>query len=214
MLAQNRRPWCSPFQVKVALSCPTLCDSMDYTVHGMLQARILEWIASPYSRGSSQPRDCTQVSRIAGGFFTNWAIREALSTPSNAPLKDLRWKSLAISWMVSDRLKHYVLEIKSLFSKVIYALFSLLTIWNHRQYEHFRGYMSSHWFFWGAKDLQALSLLFLWCISTVSLCAFHPLFFFPFVAIFWIEFLFSFLLFLIPTATAYSFVNNPLYNYC
>ena len=52
---------------------------MDYTVHGILQARILEWVAFPFSRGSSQPRDRTQVSRIAGGFFTNWAIREAPS---------------------------------------------------------------------------------------------------------------------------------------
>ena len=46
---------------------------MDYTVHGILQARILEWVASPISRGSSQPRDQTQVSGIAGGFFTSWA---------------------------------------------------------------------------------------------------------------------------------------------
>ena len=50
---------------------------MDYTVHGILQARILEWVAFPFSRGSSQPRDRTQVSRIAGGFFTIWATREA-----------------------------------------------------------------------------------------------------------------------------------------
>ena len=40
---------------------------MDYTVHGILQARILEWVAVPFSRGSSQPRDQTQASRIAGG---------------------------------------------------------------------------------------------------------------------------------------------------
>ena len=52
------------------------CIVMDYTVHGILQARILEWIAFPFSRGSSQPRDQTQVSRIAGGFFTSWATRE------------------------------------------------------------------------------------------------------------------------------------------
>ena len=52
-------------------SGPTLCDPMDYTVHGILQARILEWVAFPFSRGSSQPRDRTQVSHIAGGFFTN-----------------------------------------------------------------------------------------------------------------------------------------------
>ena len=49
---------------------------MGYTVHGILEARILEWIAFPFSRASSQPRDLTQVSRIAGGFFTNWATRE------------------------------------------------------------------------------------------------------------------------------------------
>ena len=51
--------------------CSTLCDPMDYTVHGILQARILEWVALPFSRESSQPRDRTQVSHIAGGFFTN-----------------------------------------------------------------------------------------------------------------------------------------------
>ena len=64
-------------KVKVAQSCPTLCDSVDYTVHGILQARILEWVAFPFSRGSSQPRDQTQVSCIAGRFFTSWATREA-----------------------------------------------------------------------------------------------------------------------------------------
>ena len=58
-------------EVKVAQSCPTLCDPTDYTVHGILQARILEWVAFPSSRGSSQPRDQTQASRIAGGFFTS-----------------------------------------------------------------------------------------------------------------------------------------------
>ena len=44
-------------KVKVTQSCPTLCDPMDYTVHGILQAKILEWVAFPFSRGSSQPRD-------------------------------------------------------------------------------------------------------------------------------------------------------------
>ena len=63
---------------EVAQSCPTLCDPTDYTVHGIFQARILEWVASPFSRGSSQCRDWTQVSCIACGFFTSWATREAL----------------------------------------------------------------------------------------------------------------------------------------
>ena len=49
-----------------------------YTVHGVIQARILEWVAVLFSRGSSQTRDQTQVSHTAGGFFTSWATREAL----------------------------------------------------------------------------------------------------------------------------------------
>ena len=57
-------------KVKVAQSCQTLCNPMDYTVHGILQARILEWVAFPFSRGSYQQRDQTQVSCFAGGFFT------------------------------------------------------------------------------------------------------------------------------------------------
>ena len=61
---------------KVGESYQTLCDPLHYTVHGILQARILGWVAFPFSRGSSYPRDRTQVSHIAGRFFTNWAIRE------------------------------------------------------------------------------------------------------------------------------------------
>ena len=53
-------------KVKVAQSCPALCKPMDYTFHGLLRARILEWVAVPFSRPSSQPRDWTQVSRISG----------------------------------------------------------------------------------------------------------------------------------------------------
>ena len=63
---------------------------MDYSVHGILQARILEWVAFSFSRGSSQPRDRTQVSRIAGGFLTSWATREALGSP-------LKWVGLSNS---------------------------------------------------------------------------------------------------------------------
>ena len=62
--------------VKVAQSCLTLCDPIDYTVHGILQARILECVAFPFSRGSSWPRGQTQVSWVAGGFVTSWTTRE------------------------------------------------------------------------------------------------------------------------------------------
>ena len=69
--------WVEIYKVKVeiAQSCPTLCHPMDYTVRGILQARNSEWVEVPSSRGSSQPRDQTQVSHIAGGFFTTWAAR-------------------------------------------------------------------------------------------------------------------------------------------
>ena len=64
-------------------SCLTLWDPMDCSppgssVHGILHARILEWLAIPFSRGSSWFRGRTQVSHIAGGFFTIWATREDL----------------------------------------------------------------------------------------------------------------------------------------
>ena len=58
-------------------SCVQLFVTPWTAVHGILQARILEWVAFLFSRGSSQPRDQTQVSRISGGFFTSWATREA-----------------------------------------------------------------------------------------------------------------------------------------
>ena len=56
-------------KVKIAQSCPTLCDPTVCTIHGILQARVLEWVAFPFSGGSSKPRDQTQVSLIAGKFF-------------------------------------------------------------------------------------------------------------------------------------------------
>ena len=67
--------------VSVAYLCPILWDPMDCSppgssVHGMLQSRILEWVAIPFSRGSSRPRDQTWVSCIVGRFFTAWVPRE------------------------------------------------------------------------------------------------------------------------------------------
>ena len=75
--------------VKVIQLCPTLYNLMDYTTHGILQARILEWVAFPFSRGSSQPRDRTQVSHIAGRFFINvdhdklWKILKQRGIPDH-----------------------------------------------------------------------------------------------------------------------------------
>ena len=85
------------------------CDPIDYTVHGILQARILEWIDFLFSRGSSQPRDWTQISRNVGGFFTSWAIIESqeylsgYSIPSSADLPD-PWIELRSPTLQADYL--------------------------------------------------------------------------------------------------------------
>ena len=77
--------------VLIAQSCLTLYDPMDCSlpgssVHGILQSRILEWVAMSSSRGSSQPRDQTQVSCIAGRFFTIWATRKSWSWPTGSQI--------------------------------------------------------------------------------------------------------------------------------
>ena len=79
VLTSSAYPWCAVYLV--AQLCPTLCNPMDCSslsssVHGILQARILELVAFPFSRGPSQPRDQTEVCHITGRFFTIWT-REA-----------------------------------------------------------------------------------------------------------------------------------------
>ena len=74
--------------MQFAQSCPTLCDPVDCSapcssIHGILQARILKWVAISFSRGSSGPRDRTQVFCIAGRCFNLWATRELYCILSN-----------------------------------------------------------------------------------------------------------------------------------
>ena len=83
----------------VTQSCPTLHNPMDHSppgssVHEILQARILEWVDIPFSGGSSQPRDQTWVSCIAGRFFTVWATRKA----AGKWLLDSRGKYVRYYW--------------------------------------------------------------------------------------------------------------------
>ena len=92
----------------------TLCDPIDCSppgsyVHGVLQARILEWVAMSSSRGSSQPRDQTQVSCIAGGVFAVWATREALENQycpfdrrGYCVLEIIKWLLSVITKLVSE----------------------------------------------------------------------------------------------------------------
>ena len=77
-VTEKKEKW----KVLITQSRPTLYNTMDYSlpsssVHGILQARILEWVAISFSREYSWPREWTQVSCIAGRFFTVWATREA-----------------------------------------------------------------------------------------------------------------------------------------
>ena len=83
---------------ELAQSCPTLCDPMDSSppgssIHGILQARILEWVAISFSRGTSRPRDRTRVSHLACRGFTLWATGEAPAL-YRPPLKQLPYSIL------------------------------------------------------------------------------------------------------------------------
>ena len=83
----------------VAQLCPALCGPMDRSppgssVHGILQARILEWISIPFSRWTSWPRGQTQVSCIAGRFFTIWATGKTLPISHNWLWNVERWALL------------------------------------------------------------------------------------------------------------------------
>ena len=83
----------SEVKMLVAQLCLILCDCMDcsqpgFSVHGILQARILEWIAIPFSRGTSPPRDRNLDFLISGRFFTVWAPREALMKASKSNLEE------------------------------------------------------------------------------------------------------------------------------
>ena len=113
-------------KVKVSQSCPTLCDPMDYTAYVILQARILEWVAFPFSRGSSQPRDWTQVSFIAGGFFTSWATREA------QPRQHIK------------KQRHHFPD-KGLFSQSYGFSSSHVSTW---ELDHKEGWLPKNWCFW------------------------------------------------------------------
>ena len=88
--------------VLVAQLGPTLCDPVDCSppgcsIHGILQARILEWVAIPFSRGSSRPRVRTWVSCLAGRFFTIWTTREGLAQAIDI-IKVLGRSSSLLAW--------------------------------------------------------------------------------------------------------------------
>ena len=114
---------CMKVKLKVAQLCLTLCDPMDNTVHGILQTRILEWVAFPFFRGSSQPRNWTQVSHIAGGFFTSWTPRETFVLYS---LKITLCKMLHNLWSLEYRRDTHVIHVhwNSCYVMIINCMFA------------------------------------------------------------------------------------------
>ena len=90
-------------KVLFAQSCQTLCNPTvcilpGSSVHGILQAGILEWVAISFSRGSSQPRDQAHISCIAGRFFTIWATWKAHNTVHTIRNLNIHWKDWCYSW--------------------------------------------------------------------------------------------------------------------
>ena len=126
------------------LSCPillpTVCDPMDYIVHGILQARILERVAVPFSRGSSHPRDQSHVSCIAGGFFTSWAVREA-------PILLGRWQITLNNLRLIQRLTIFLTHCIHIHYFVI------------RHYIFSRRYLNTTNFNFGTKQMIKISIL-------------------------------------------------------
>ena len=112
-MSRARSVWCVSAQL-----CPTLCDPMncsppDSSVHGILQARILEWIATLFSRGSSQPRDRTLVSYTAGRFFTIWATQKKKKPPRvtgiyHLSLRHSKTKGRSAWWRRKERNKRHM----------------------------------------------------------------------------------------------------------
>ena len=104
------------YESEVAQSCPTLCNPVDCnppssSIHGILQEGILEWVAISFSRGSSWPRDRTQVSRIAGRLFNLWATREAWCISIVYSVGN-PWKfSVAKSWFSGVLFGSFILHI-------------------------------------------------------------------------------------------------------
>ena len=126
-------------KVKVTQSYLTLYNPKDYIVHGILQARILEWVAFPFPRGSSQSRDRTQVSHIAGRFFTSWATRTAhLSSQSEHNCTKLKILDTEIELLLAN-FSHspckYMLSWVNFIINVVNIFNTMVIIQNPKKYD-------------------------------------------------------------------------------
>ena len=125
-------------QLCLTLGDPKDCSPPGSSVHGILQARILEWVAIAFSRGSSWPRDRSQVSHIAGRFFTMWATREANAIEKNKTSQG-KWKQGLPFYRTvrqgSSIRRHLNRELKELGTGRRDIIENFLIPWNNLLYE-------------------------------------------------------------------------------
>ena len=141
----------------VAQSCPTLCDHMDYTVYGILQARILDWVDFPFSRGSSQLRGWTQLTCTAGRSFTSWATRK----PSAS--KDIikKVKSQSIEWKTGFT-NH--ISCKGLASRIYQEL---LQVNKHKSHNAITIWAMAFNMYFSKKDILTTNKKMKWCSASL-----------------------------------------------
>ena len=162
--------------VLVAQSCPILCDPMDCnlpdsSVHGILQARILEWVAISYSRESSWPRNRTHISCIVGRLFIIWATNWLLVKDKPWSLNNVLVSSEKVSSFKSEFtfLGRGGLNLRSL-GPVVYIPkdYKWLEIWRFSSLsERERGQMSHYHVNYQIHDFK---VPFLWCKKPICMC--------------------------------------------
>ena len=135
---------------EVTQSCPTLCDPMDcslpgFSVHGVFQARVLDWVAISFSRGSSLSRDWTQVSCIAGRRFNLWVTREGHggqdigTLATDLAMKNQGWL-LGLAGLITLQ-SSPVPQFKSIYSSV-FSIFSgstpisIVVYWKNHRFDY------------------------------------------------------------------------------
>ena len=119
------------------------CSLPGFSVRGILQPKILEWVVIPFSRGSSQPRDQTQVFCITGRFFTIWATRVNNYMPIKTLKKGLTNKILYLTRILFCLSMHQ--RIQSSFFFLRYLLYLCLIIWDIYIHEHMQMYIHTYY---------------------------------------------------------------------
>ena len=113
-------------KVLVAQLCPTFCNPMDSFLHGILQARILEWVAIPFSRGPSRFRDQTQVPHSAGRYFTLWATDSYANLHSHQQHKGSLFSTSLLTLVIVFLIIAILTDVKWYLTMVLICIFLMI----------------------------------------------------------------------------------------